>query len=109
MMTDSIVDYQISLQSALASHTSTLIGEFSAVIAAARTRRAQVWLAGSGGSAMMASHYATDLLRCADLSVHVKSKKGNYGVIEDAHLAARHMVAEILRSGKVASSSLEDH
>jgi len=196
MTADSIVDYQIRLQSALASLTSTLIGEFSAVIAAARTRRSQVWLAGNGGSAMTASHFATDLLRCADLdgrpvratslcanmgvisaisndygyeeifsrqlqmgaqpgdvlviitasgnssnlveamewarensvstigltgfdgglvhqsadlSIHVKSKNGDYGVVEDAHLAACHMVAECLRSGRIASTSPEDY
>ena len=39
--TDSIVDYQIRLRCALESLASTLIGEFSAVIGAARTRSSQ--------------------------------------------------------------------
>jgi len=191
-MTDSIVDYQIRLRRALDSLTSTLIDEFSAVIGAARNRGSQVWLAGNGGSAMTASHFATDLLRCADLdgrpvratslcanmgvisaisndfgyeqifsrqlqmgaqpgdvlviitasgnspnlveamewarkksvstigltgfdgglvrqladlSVHVTSKNGDYGVVEDAHLAACHMVAESLRVAGIASST----
>jgi len=191
-MSDSIVDYQLRLRIALDSLTSTLIGEFSEVIGEARTRGSQVWLVGNGGSAMTASHFATDLLRCADpdgrpvratslcsnigvisaisndygyeqifsrqlevgaqsgdvlvvvtasgsspnlvkamewareksvitvgltgfeggivrqladLSVHVTSKNGDYGVVEDAHLAACHMVAESLRVGESASSS----
>ena len=33
----------------------------------------------------------------ADVSVHVESAHGDYGVVEDAHLAACHMVAESLR------------
>ena len=33
----------------------------------------------------------------ADVSVHVESAHGDYGVVEDAHLAACHMVAEALR------------
>ena len=32
-----------------------------------------------------------------DVSVHVESAKGDYGVVEDAHLVACHMVAEALR------------
>lgn len=33
----------------------------------------------------------------ADVSVHVESAQGDYGVVEDAHLAACHMAAESLR------------
>jgi len=43
----------------------------------------------------------------ADLSIHVISKNGDYGVVEDAHMAACHMVAEFLRSDEIASSSPE--
>ena len=35
----------------------------------------------------------------ADVSVHVGSAQGDYGVVEDAHLVACHMVAEGLRVG----------
>jgi D-sedoheptulose 7-phosphate isomerase len=41
----------------------------------------------------------------ADLSVHVISENGDYGVVEDAHLVACHMVAESLRATGIASST----
>ncbi len=36
-----------------------------------------------------------------DVSAHVESAKGDYGVVEDAHLVACHMVAEALRVDQV--------
>lgn len=42
-----------------------------------------------------------------DVSVHVESAKGDYGVVEDAHLVACHMVADALRVDQVPIQASE--
>lgn len=65
-MLDSIVDHQLRLRIALDSLTSTLINAFSAAIGVGRNRGSQPELVSNGGSDMTATHFASDLLQCAD-------------------------------------------
>ncbi len=40
-----------------------------------------------------------ELLRCADLAIHVASERGVYGPVEDLHLAIHHLVTTCLARG----------
>lgn len=74
-------------------------GESPNVLAAARRAREL-----GGTSIALLGFSGGTLAEVADLAIHVETDRGDYGHVEDVHLALNHMITESLH-GRIAAST----